>query len=671
MHKIHGKYGAIIETIIIIGLLLGSLLVALRFLGTKGIEPGFQFYFEPAVMMTCGHGFVSSRGHAGKALQKFLNVDQKTFSCDQLPAHFTTTNKLRLWGWYYQVLALSLTWKIFGINWLNVNYLVALLFALSILAAYASYRTIMWREVALIGAIIFMLSSIHHEVLISLRDYSRAPFILFAVFIMILTCVKPLKNWQLYLTYSLLGAILAIGYGFRSDVLIVVPAIFISTLFFLTPTDKLPQLRKIICLILFCVVFIIVALPMLLSPKTPEMGSCFWHIPTLGFNNNFTIGLGLKPALYSLFYEFGDEASYSLVAAHAHYFHQITQTPLPCSPIFDKINSHVFWQIVTTFPADIIIRALSSLKIVLTSKGIVIASFFILLLIACKRYRYGLFATLGILYFFSYPALFFQSRHYFYQHAFIWLFLGFIISRLLFYAFSKEGKTQLSSFKKEISIINVFWAIIRVIVYVLCLLGIIFGLLYSARIYQDKKVTKIINQYLSANISPINTVIHHDNKQHKTVFQFNWPRSLVEKHVDPAKISAKMLRVIVSAKNCNVKLVKLFFVYDTSDQRANFNVYMQTVLQQKTDETNLFLPIYFKSGDISPMTYEAPLSHMKGNFALSHLYIPENTNSQCIQSINEVNLKDLPPIWLTLNLPSHWRNLKKYQTMFYGEHNNE
>ena len=83
-----------------------------------GRQPQFyQAYFEPAVMLACGRGFLLAHPPV-PAVQNFLQQRTDRLSCDEIPKS-TGLSDYGLYQrtWLYLMLAVALTWKLLGVSW--------------------------------------------------------------------------------------------------------------------------------------------------------------------------------------------------------------------------------------------------------------------------------------------------------------------------------------------------------------------------------------------------------------------------------------------------------------------------------------------------------------------------------------------------------------------------
>ena len=87
----------------------------------------YQNYFEPAVMIGCGKGFVVARPQV-PAMVPFLWRQVDRFSCDAIAADapLGTEDMFQQGSWRYLMLAVGYTWRLFGVSWSALAPLFAL-----------------------------------------------------------------------------------------------------------------------------------------------------------------------------------------------------------------------------------------------------------------------------------------------------------------------------------------------------------------------------------------------------------------------------------------------------------------------------------------------------------------------------------------------------------------
>src|SRR4029077_20733839 len=100
-----------------------------------GVPRFYQDQFAPAVMLTCGRGFVNVDLRTAPALDGFLQQRTSSFRCEDLPA---TIRLVTLSGFQgssrYLMDAAALVWRVTGIDFHALDVLMAAFFGISIAA---------------------------------------------------------------------------------------------------------------------------------------------------------------------------------------------------------------------------------------------------------------------------------------------------------------------------------------------------------------------------------------------------------------------------------------------------------------------------------------------------------------------------------------------------------
>ena len=100
----------------------------------------YQYYFEPAVMIAFGMGFVVAQPQV-PAMVEFLWRRADRFSCDAiLPGTKLGTDGLFQAPWRYLMFAVGYSWRLLGVSWSGLGPLFGVLFGATIAAAYAIVR---------------------------------------------------------------------------------------------------------------------------------------------------------------------------------------------------------------------------------------------------------------------------------------------------------------------------------------------------------------------------------------------------------------------------------------------------------------------------------------------------------------------------------------------------
>ena len=149
--------------------------------------------------MACGRPFgtidVSAHEYVSRFLEDFNNLDSE-LSCsvlseDRLPDASISPLVPFQASQEFLLRVVGAFWWAFGISWGSIAVLSAALFTATVLAAYGGLRVFSSRLVAAGCALGLALSAGHIYSVVSLRDYSKAPFVVGALGLCLAIAVPP------------------------------------------------------------------------------------------------------------------------------------------------------------------------------------------------------------------------------------------------------------------------------------------------------------------------------------------------------------------------------------------------------------------------------------------------------------------------------------------------
>ena len=382
----------------------------------------FNFYqaeFGPGVMLACGHGFTVTKPTG--SLRDFLNLKNEKFDCQHIqqvvratPSDFQANHK-------YLIASLGIVWRIFGVSWTGAELLVSVMFALTGLAAYALMRQVLPLGYSLAGVALFLSAKSHLLNLYSLRDYSKAAFVITALAIL----VYLLKNKR-SLSHELaaavgLGAVIGLGIGFRIDILAVVPlCIGLILLFYPRPFRYAWYRSGSVALIVVAVAFVC-GLPIL---RSLGEGGYAAGVILHGLSQWFDFFLGLTRGTYEFSPFYNDPYLLTQIISYA----TATGTPFSSAAAdilaFGEPASGLLIDYALMYPADLFLRALAALVnglaydygylIPVPGSVALVSVVMVCLAVGARSLRLGLALTASIFYLFFYIGLQFDPRHFFY-----------------------------------------------------------------------------------------------------------------------------------------------------------------------------------------------------------------------------------------------------------------
>jgi hypothetical protein len=561
-----------------------------------GRHPAFyQLYFEPAVMLACGKGFAVTVPQL-PAVGRFLREETSTFDCNEIPSNATLIRE----GLYqgsarYLMTAVGWTWRSVGISWRRLGPLAGWLFGVTIAAAYGIFRLGMGRVLAVLCAWALSLSPLHVLNLPGIRDYSKAPFMLLLILLLGLAVTRR-PSWRSVLSISVAaGLVLGIGYGFRSDLLIVVPAFLGMTLFLDAGwRDRLKYGSAGFAVLL--VVFYAIARPVIESVS--YSWNCQWHTTVIGLSDPMTRNLQLRIPAYDWFAGFSDELVYSTTTTYA----ARTQPGLGhiefCGPAYDAVTRSFMLDVARRTPADFLVRAYASalqmvqlpfrwrdapmphvavyyykIRNAITTFSETAGLYLVgsaVLLIATSSTRLGLFVIGFLLYFGGYPAAQFSNRHFFHLEFITWWALGFLVQQFITVVANRVLKRPVRlpsphAFGRAALLLSGCAAMLWVA-------------LVIARQYQEKAIAPLMQQYATADVDPVGT--EADGPLYRTP-------AVSPRRTDPE--IADLIAVDLNESQCPEGST-LKFVYDRS--RLGYGPEIAIRRDQPPTKTRVFTPVY-------------------------------------------------------------------------------
>ncbi len=390
----------------------------------------YQSWFGPAAKMACGQGYTNyDQGAIGsEKLYSFLNNIKKdnpnSISCeDVLKAPVTPLN-------YYQyskylIGAVGLIWKVKGVEWQSLYILVALLGGLSWLFFTLLLSKFLGFWLGSFLTPIFMYFSIINNYAIHIRDFSKVPFFLFFIYLLLslimeLLCLKRLKT--LVLISAAIGLTLGLSIGFRGDLkLMWLPYVLVCTLC-LFPFSRKSLFKTFVLVSVAIIMYLLAGLPMLFNDNQSYAQG---HVAVLGFADKMDDILGLASDDYSKVGAYKDWNVIQRIQTYNSRFLKLENVELG-QLNFGRAGKSLFIEWVKNFPFDFYWRSLTTsvriFDLTLKTQGYFF-NFIYLLSIAGVVFIFFIISSFSIfrfvvlflvwVFFFTYPSLQFQQRHFF------------------------------------------------------------------------------------------------------------------------------------------------------------------------------------------------------------------------------------------------------------------
>lgn len=267
----------------------------------------YQNFTPEVVYAACGHGFFHP-GRIPAVLEDFVLLRTRTFDCSALGA-VTDLNPpgifARLQLYLSHAAALFLKPPVLDAR--DLWPLVALLAGAYAAGVYALIRLFFPLPQAVVGGILVAISPVALVLISHLRDYSKAPFFVWALVFLVLAIradkLRSAIGWA-----ALAGLAVGIGRGFRADLLVL---LVIGGAALLATTSVQALLRRGVAGLVFAAVAILASWPI----QSLQVPSSAGQLVLQGLSDPFEAFLGLTPAPYSFGSKYSDELALSSIAA--------------------------------------------------------------------------------------------------------------------------------------------------------------------------------------------------------------------------------------------------------------------------------------------------------------------------------------------------------------------
>jgi hypothetical protein len=659
--------GVIAATLFVIGVLIGTSFVgSMRQMGRLGDVTGLeQQLFGAAVMNVCGRGVVTpllpmavavDTPPTQRPLVEFLTQRREAVVCAEIPRDIPTA---AIGGMQsaspYLLRVVEIPWRIGGPTWPAFDRLLGVLFAASIVLAYAFCRVASGPLASAFVAGAYMLSPLHLGNLGNVRDYSKTPFFIATLVIALLLVVRPRRPLSAIALSAAGGALAGAGLGLRTDIALNLVFVLLAAVVFLPGSIRGTWHVRAASACVALVAFGATAAPVL---KSPSSSSNLWHWAILGYARISDEALGVDPGPYETGYFYDDSYVASIVDA---YHERTTAATHPISvdmPEYTVASRAYYRSLLTTFPADALLRAEAALirilglpyapvaipsdvlpaiataairvrtRLLAVLSPLAIPLFvFVIAVVGTESVRLAAAITVTVVLLGMYPSLQFQVRHYFHLELVPLAIFGFVLGL-------PRSRLRLS-----------YAAARRVLLVVAMLAAAFMTPLLALRAYQQRTATRLLDSYERAPI--------------------------VEAALEPSP-----------ADNGSVRLVRAAAVLPPDDGRR-FMRSEQIMVETRGDGCKpATLPITFKYAgpfDYS-RTVSVPIDRLTSSrvfftvyatgarslpphhFVFEGIEVPA-TDTSCVARIGRFAEPDGFPLLIPAVLPSDWRGLPLHQTL--------
>jgi hypothetical protein len=316
----------------------------------------YQMFTPEALMWACGHGFRYPLTLSPQMIDFLLDRKIASFDCASIlpnapagpPGFFI---RAQIWlAWPVAIL-----WRILGPTQTAMAPLAAFLAASYAAGAFVLARVFLGRTLAVLATLVISLSPVAVGMIFLLRDFSKAPFFLWGLALLVLAARSLPQRRYLFLAAAA-GATAGLGYGFRADLGILLPL----GLLFLALASRAGLLLRGEGLLAYGLAYLLLAAPILTVSNTGNSGLLVMQ----GATEPFRAFLGLRPAPYALGTKYSDELTLSAIAAAERPRHPDWDTREP-NPIYGVSQTFTYslaylFEWAPNFAADFAAQSLKS-----------------------------------------------------------------------------------------------------------------------------------------------------------------------------------------------------------------------------------------------------------------------------------------------------------------------
>jgi len=641
--------------------------VDLRTLSNRAMWFG-QSEFGAAVALACGRGYVDPGSPLGSGLSAFLSVQADRFSCAELPVALpprgpNVTQRL----YRYLMWSTAGVWKIRGVSWSGLWPMFAVLYGATVAVCYGLFRLAMGRALACVAALAVMVSAVHLGNLPGLRDYAKAPFILGLLLIAAHLAQRIDRPKSLLTLAALFGATLGVGFGFRNDIVIVVPVFLVALLLWEPPRDAGAIRLRLASLGIAAATFAIAAWPILSAYAS---GSNSGHVALLGLMQPFERPLGISGSVYEWGYLYRDGFANTLINSYTYRVHGHPAEYL--SADYDRAMVDYLLQVARHWPADIIARGWGAILTIVNMpftvdaqvgplpygihgaalvrlfdwqiraksllEGTGVAAVALALLVASRTGVWrAVLLLVTLVYLAGYPAIQFQPRHFFHLEFVGWSAVGFLAERAIAGAARTARAWRRGDPRPPVSSV----AMRRMAAFAAIALALVALPLAGARLYQQRHMRAFLQHYVDAprELLPVQPV----EARGRTILR----ASTLWTARDPrGEVSTQYVVAVFSPEGCPAVRLPVTFRYAAVDPQADYSLDTIVTFVDKAPPVEIFFPAY----------------RVDGSSRFDGVEVPSGLEP-CVREITRVrNLESLPML-LHLTLTDGWERVPLYQRL--------
>jgi hypothetical protein len=483
----------------------------------------------------------------------------------------------------------------------------------------------------------------------------------------------------LFWLMAVAGAIAGVGFGFRTDILIMLLPLGVSVLCFrrTAETSRWHRAGVGVCgTAVFVLVFAVTAWPVI---GGYSRGSNTAHVALLGLATSFDAALGLQATHYEILPLYLDNYEEAVIRDFARSTSDVQSPVAIGTEEYDKQSYRYLRRVAAAFPADMIVRAVAATIAILDlgfsdvfahvpdwlrnsvlaralsfrERAAVTVPFLGLIAATCVALgllaadlRAGLFFIFIVTFLAGSAALQFLARHFFYLEFIGWWSVAFSGAETIRACLAYARRRTLPAWLTAPRLLRAIAACSGILVG--CGLA-----LWGARAYQQKYFNQLISQYLNAAATDL-TVTTTTDREGSLLLRPLLSELGREESEQLALVQAAYLKVDVDPSLCEEVAFDLTARYTATSPGVDFT-HRLTVPLPVADPRPVvvLLPVFVKYVVVGRPEISSRFDGIE----------VEPNAAPCISAIRRVSPRDASGLMVTVILPPDWPEVRHYQTL--------
>jgi tetratricopeptide (TPR) repeat protein len=319
------------------------------------------YAFRAPAMLALGHGMRDFDMGSVPALHEFYRGFTPSVDAAGVPKDLHTEpvrDSYQLMH-YHLLYAIGWAWRLLGISTWTVHALCAVFYAALMAVLYGLFRLAMGRALSVLVVLFLSTSPAYLHSCPSLRDFSKAPFML-GFFLLAAVLLTRRQTGRSLLAWSVAAGVLAgVGYGFRQDLLTCMPAALALILFLSRVSGERAFRWRVLSA--FCALAAFGAAGWApISGTLTDHGSASAQALVQGASEMAEARMDFGRASYTMHYEYPDIFDFTVVNSFARRRGNHEPMQGHFSAEHGRMGKQWFREEVREYPADIFSRGIAS-----------------------------------------------------------------------------------------------------------------------------------------------------------------------------------------------------------------------------------------------------------------------------------------------------------------------